>query len=89
MRIKGKCMQQKIAILDDSMINTLLEQQQKILQLLQGKNMSIESSAYCNVREAAQILCVSEQKVRQMIDNNELKYKKLGRTIRIYRSTLV
>lgn len=80
-------MQQKIAILDDSMINTLLEQQQKILQLLQGK--SIDSSAYCNVREAAQILCVSEQKVRQMIENNELKYKKLGRTIRIYRSTLV
>lgn len=82
-------MEQKIAIIHENTLNTILEQQQKILQLLQGKNTSIESSAYCNVREAAQILCVSEQKIRQMIDNNELKYKKLGRTIRIYRSTLV
>jgi excisionase family DNA binding protein len=81
-------MEQKIAIIHENTINVILEQQQKIIQLLQGKNTSMESSAYCNVREAAQILNISEQKIRQMIDNNELKYKKFGRAIRIYRSSL-
>ena len=82
-------MEQKIAIIHENTINIILEQQQKILQLLQGKNRNTEQSVFCNVREAAQILCVSEQKIRQMIDNDELKYKKLGRAIRIYRSSLV
>ena len=82
-------MEAKIAIINESTINIILEQQQMILQLLQGKSRSTEQSAFCNVREAAQILCVSEQKIRQMIDNNELKYKKFGRSIRIYRSSLV
>lgn len=82
-------MEQKIAIVHENTINIILEQQQKILQLLQGKNRSTEQNVFCNVREAAQILCVSEQKVRQMIDNDELKHKKLGRAIRIYRSDLV
>ena len=82
-------MEQKIAIVHENTINMILEQQQKILNLLQGKSMSMESGTFCNVREAAQILCVSEQKIRQMIDNDELKYKKLGRAIRIYRSSLV
>lgn len=81
-------MEQRIAIIHENTINMILEQQQMILQLLQGKNRS-ESGAFCNVREAAQILSVSEQKIRQMIDNDELKYKKLGRSIRIYRSSLV
>lgn len=81
-------MEQRIAIVHENTINIILEQQQKILQLLQGKSRN-ESSAFCNVREAAQILCVSEQKIRQMIDNDELKYKKFGRAIRIYRSSLV
>ncbi len=80
-------MEQRIAIVHENTINMILEQQQKILQLLQGKGRS-ESSAFCNVREAAQILCVSEQKIRQMIDNDELKYKKFGRAIRIYKSSL-
>lgn len=82
-------MEQRIAIVHENTINIILEQQQKILQLLQGKNKSTEQGVFCNVREAAQILCVSEQKIRQMIDNNELQYKKLGRAIRIYRSSLV
>lgn len=81
-------MEHKIAIVNENTINTILEQQQKILQLLQNKNKS-ESGAFCNVREAAQNLCVSEQKIRQMIDNDELKYKKFGRAIRIYRSCLI
>ena len=82
-------MEQKIAIIHENTINIILEQQQRILQLLQGKNSNLDSSAFCNVREAAQILCVSEQKIRQMVDNDELKYKKFGRSIRIYRSSLV
>lgn len=82
-------MEQRIAIVHENTINIILEQQQKILQLLQGKNRSTEESVFCNVRESAQILCVSEQKIRQMIENDELKYKKLGRAIRIYRSSLV
>ena len=82
-------MEQRIAIIHENTINMILEQQQMILQLLQGKNRNTEQSVFCNVREAAQILCVSEQKIRQMIDNDELKYKKLGRAIRIYRSSLV
>ena len=81
-------MEQRIAIIHENTINMILEQQQMILQLLQGKNRG-ESGAFCNVREAAQILSVSEQKIRQMIDNDELKYKKLGKSIRIYRSDLV
>ncbi|KHG34179.1 helix-turn-helix domain-containing protein [Sulfurospirillum sp. MES] len=81
-------MEQRIAIIHENTINMILEQQQMILQLLQGKNRS-ELGAFCNVREAAQILSVSEQKIRQMIDNDELKYKKLGRSIRIYRSSLM
>ena len=82
-------MEQKIAIIHENTINVILEQQQKILYLLQGKSRNIESGTFCNVREAAQILCVSEQKIRQMIDNDELKYKKQGRAIRIYKSSLV
>ena len=82
-------MEQKIAIIHENTINIILEQQQKILQLLQSKSKSLESNAFCNVREAAQVLCVSEQKIRQMVDNDELKYKKFGRAIRIYRSSLV
>ena len=80
-------MEQKIAIIHENTINMILEQQKMILQLLQGKNRS-ESGNFCSVREAAQILCVSEQKIRQMIDNDELKHKKLGRSIRIYKSSL-
>ena len=82
-------MEQKIAIVHENTINIILEQQQKILQLLQGKNKNMEAGTFCNVREAAQILSVSEQKIRQMIDNDEVKYKKIGRAIRIYRSSLV
>lgn len=80
-------MQQKIAILDDSIVNTLLEQQQQILSLLKGKTNN--SGEFCSVKDAAKILNVSEQKIRLMIDNDELKYRKLGRTIRIYRSSLM
>ena len=80
-------MEQKIAIIHENTINMILEQQKMILQLLQGKNRS-ESGDFCSVRDAAQILCVSEQKIRQMIDNDELKHKKLGRSIRIYKSSL-
>jgi len=79
-------MEQKIAILDNSIVNTLLDQQEQILNLLKGKTNSGE---FCSVKDAAKILNVSEQKIRLMIDNDELKYKKLGRTIRIYRSCLV
>lgn len=82
-------MEQKIAIVHENTINIILEQQQKILQLLQGKSQHMEVDTFCNVREAAQILCVSEQKIRQMIDNNEVKFKKFGRAIRIYRSSLI
>lgn len=82
-------MEQKIAIIHENTINIILEQQQQILQLLQGKNRSNEQSTFCNVREAAQILSVSEQKIRQMIDNDQLQYKKIGRAIRIYRSSLI
>lgn len=80
-------MESKIAILDNSIVNTLLDQQQQILNLLKGKTNS--SGEFCSVKDAAKILNVSEQKIRLMIDNDELKYRKLGRTIRIYRSCLV
>ncbi len=80
-------MEQKIAILDNSIVNTLLDQQQQILNLLKGKTNS--SGEFCSVKDAAKILNVSEQKIRLMIDNDELKYRKLGRTIRIYRSCLI
>lgn len=80
-------MEHKIAILDDSIVNTLLEQQQQILSLLKGKINN--SGEFCSVKDAAKILNVSEQKIRLMIDNDELKYRKLGRTIRIYRTSLV
>lgn len=53
-------MRQKIAILDDSMINTLLEQQQKILNLLQDKISSNNSNIFCNVRDAAKILNITQ-----------------------------
>lgn len=82
-------MQQKIAILDDSMINTLLEQQQKILNLLQHNAHNRCDDMFCDVRQAAEFLNVSQQKIRQMVDNNELKYKKIGKKIRIYRSSLM
>lgn len=80
-------MESKIAIMDNSIVNTLLEQQQQILNLLKGKTNS--SCEFCSVKDAAKILNVSEQKIRLMIDNDELKYRKLGRTIRIYRSCLI
>lgn len=80
-------MEQKIAILDNSIVNTLLDQQQQILNLLKGKTNG--SGEFCSVKDAAKILNVSEQKIRLMIDNDELKYRKLGRTIRIYRSCLI
>ena len=76
-----------VALLDASMINTLLDQQQQILSLLKGKTNS--DGEFCSVKDAAKIFNVSEQKVRLMIDNDQLKYRKLGRTIRIYRSCLV
>ncbi|WP_041963767.1 helix-turn-helix domain-containing protein [Sulfurospirillum cavolei] len=82
-------MEQKIAIIHENTINMILEQQQRILQLLQGKANS-DSGAFCSVREAAQILCVSEQKVRQMVDEGKLKKKEnMGRAVRIYKSSLV
>ena len=82
-------MEQKIAIIHENTINMILEQQKMILQLLHGKNRS-ESGNFCSVREAAQILCVSEQKVRQMVDEGKLKKKEnMGRAIRIYRSSLI
>jgi len=80
-------MEQKIAILDNSIVNTLLDQQQQILNLLKGKTNS--NGEFCSVKDAAKILNISEQKIRLMIDNDELKYRKLGRAIRIYRSCLV
>ncbi len=81
-------MEQKIAIIHENTINMILEQQKMILQLLQGKNRS-ESGNFCSVREAAQILSISEQKVRQMVDEGKLKKKEnMGRAIRIYRSSL-
>lgn len=80
-------MPQKIAILDDSILDTLLEQQQQILNLLKGKSNS--NSEFCSVGEAAKILNLSDQKIRYMVDTDKLKYKKFGRTIRIYRSCLV
>ena len=83
-------MEQRVAIVHENTINIILEQQQKILQLLQGKSKTMESTTYCSVREAAQILCVSEQKVRQMVDDGKLKKKEnMGRAIRIYRSSLI
>lgn len=80
-------MEQKIAIIDNSIVNTLLDQQQQILNLLKGKTNG--GGEFCSVKDAAKILNVSEQKIRLMIDNDELKYRKLGRTIRIYRSCLI
>jgi len=77
----------QIALIDASMINTLLDQQQQILSLLKEKTNN--SGELCSVKDAAKILNVSEQKIRLMIDNDELKYRKLGRTIRIYRSSLM
>lgn len=82
-------MEQKIAIIHENTINTILEQQQRILNLLQDKNINNNADIFCNVKEAAKILNISEQKIRLMIDNDELKYRKLGRTIRIYRSSLM
>ncbi|MBP1681034.1 MAG: Helix-turn-helix domain [Proteobacteria bacterium] len=80
-------MEQKITILDNSIVNTLLEQQQQILNLLKGKTN--DSGEFCSVKDAAKILNISEQKIRLMLDNDELKYRKLGRAIRIYRSCLI
>lgn len=80
-------MEQRIAIIDNNIVNTLLDQQQQILNLLKGKTNG--SGEFYSVKDAAKILNVSEQKIRLMIDNGELKYRKLGRTIRIYRSCLV
>ena len=82
-------MEQKIAIINENTINIILEQQQKILQLLQDKNRNAESSDLCSVREAASILGFSEQQVRKMINQGRLKKKEdMGRTIRIYRSSI-
>lgn len=80
--------QQKIAILSEETINSILDQQQKILQLLQNRSNN-NLDVFCNIRDAAKILDISEQKVRQMVENKELKHKKMGRTIRIYRSSIM
>lgn len=82
-------MEQRIAIVHENTINMILEQQQKILQILQGKSKK-ESSDFCSVREAANILGFSEQKVYQMVNEGQLKKKEgMGKTIRIYRSSLI
>lgn len=83
-------MEQKIAIVHENTINTILDQQQKILQLLQGKTKNIDSSTFCSVKKAANILDVSEQTVRKMVEEGTLKKKEnMGRAIRIYRSSIM
>lgn len=81
-------MEQKIAIIHENTINMILEQQKMILQLLQGKKRS-ESGDFCSVREAANILGFSDQKVYQMVNEGKLKKKEgMGKAIRIYRSSI-
>lgn len=80
-------MEQKIAVISESTIQVILETQSKILSLMENEKVS--NSELVSVKEASKILKVSEQKIRQMIDAEELKHKRLGRTIRIYKSCLI
>jgi excisionase family DNA binding protein len=80
-------MQGKIAIVDETTIQQLINQQQQILNMLQKNSDS--SDELLSVKEAAKLLKCSEQKIRQMIDEEQIAHKKFGRTIRIYRSSLI
>jgi|GEM_PF-7052330 len=80
-------MQGKIAIVDETTIQQLMNQQQQILNMLQKNSDS--SDELLSVKEAAKLLKCSEQKIRQMIDEEQIAYKKFGRTIRVYRSSLI
>lgn len=79
---------ERVAILDETTIQTILDTQNRILRLVESTKKTSDSE-YVSVHDAAKILKVSEQKIRQMIDEGELEHKIFKRTIRIYKSSLI
>jgi excisionase family DNA binding protein len=79
---------ERVAILDETTIQTILDTQNRILRLVESTKKTSDSE-YVSVHDAAKILKVSEQKIRQMIDEGELEHKRFKRTIRIYKSSLI
>ncbi|MFV0482368.1 MAG: helix-turn-helix domain-containing protein [Campylobacteraceae bacterium] len=78
---------QKIAIIDERVIANIVKSQEEILSLLKDKKQ--KENNLLSVKEAAISLKISEQKIRQMVDSGEIKYKKIGRIIRIFADSLI
>jgi excisionase family DNA binding protein len=79
-------MERKIAVVDGDIIDEIYRNQQEILRLLKKEKHG--ESELIKVNEAAKILNLSEQKVRQMINEDKLPYIRLGRSIRLKKNEL-
>lgn len=74
-------------IVDDSVINNIIEGQNKILELLNKKeiNVQLKSSSLelLSVSQASEYLNISEVFLRKKIEKRELFVKRIGSSIRI------
>lgn len=79
--------ERKIAIVDGDIIDEIYQNQQEILRLLKKEKHG--ESELIKVNEAAKILNLSEQKVRQLIVSGELPHVRVGRAIRIRKNEML
>ncbi len=82
----------KIALIDENTINQILDQQARILHLLEEQQQSDSASGggdqLLSTAQAAHSLGVSKQKIYNMLWGGELPYKKIGRHYKIRKSDL-
>ena len=80
---------EQIAVIPNSVIENLLNNQNQILDLLKNQGSeNIIDDQMITIKEASNITKLSELKIRQMVDAGTLKSKRYGKAIRIYRNSL-
>ena len=78
---------QNLTIIPNELLNQIQHTQTQILEMLKNNSTSANNiDELLTVKQAAQLTKLSEQKIRIMLEAGEIKYRKFGKSIRIYKS---
>jgi len=80
---------QKIAIIDESIVNEILLKQELILKKISELDSNSYANEFISISQASDMTGMSEQKLYQMVNNGEIEFRRFGKSIRIVKNSLL